>query len=210
MSVDHAGQRARATNVPVYKEYIPIQKQRRLVYNLLVVLVVATGSLALLVELDLVGDSLLPLGSGELVGLSLERLLLPLANVLLGRLELWVLSDLLVCARVDLLDIGRSNVGSEVRSELLLESLVILLLQRLHVLGDVSTDNVLLQDIRVEGLGLWVETGESLAVVGDEDTTVGGTLEGTEDSGSGGCSSETDIEVGLERSGLIVTDWDCQ
>jgi hypothetical protein len=36
---------------------------------------------------------------------------------------------------------------------------------------------------------------------------VGSTLEGTEDSVTGRGSSETDIEVGLERSGLVVADW---
>jgi hypothetical protein len=64
-----------------------------------------------------------------------------------------------------------------------------------------------LEDLGVELLGLGVVTGESLLVVGDEDTSVGSTLEGTEDSVTGRGSSETDIEVGLERSGLVVADW---
>lgn len=69
-----------------------------------------------------------------------------------------------------------------------------------------TTDDVLLEDLGVELLGLGVVTRESLLVVRDEDTTVRGTLHGTEDTGTSGSASETDIEVALERTGLVVTE----
>jgi hypothetical protein len=69
----------------------------------------------------------------------------------------------------------------------------------------VATDNILLENLGVEGLGLGVETGETLLGVGDEDTTVRSTLHGTEDTVTGGGAAETDIEVALEGAGLVVT-----
>jgi hypothetical protein len=83
--------------------------------------------------------------------------------------------------------------------------LVIFLLEGLHVLGDVSTDNVLLQGLGVQLLGLDVVTGEPLLVVGNVETTVRSTLQGTEDSVTGGGPLETDVEEDLERPGLVVT-----
>jgi hypothetical protein len=83
--------------------------------------------------------------------------------------------------------------------------LVIFLLQRLHVLGDVTTGDVLFQNLGVELLGLDVVTREPLLVVGDEDTTVGSTLQGTEQTVTGGGALETDIEEALEWTGLVIT-----
>lgn len=68
-----------------------------------------------------------------------------------------------------------------------------------------TTDDVLLENLGVDSLALWVESWESLLVVGDEDTTIRGTLHGTEDSVTGRGSSETDIEVGLEWPWLVLT-----
>jgi hypothetical protein len=42
--------------------------------------------------------------------------------------------------------------------------------------------------------------------VGDENATVGGTLEGTEHTVTGRGAAETDVEVALEGAGLVVTD----
>ena len=68
-----------------------------------------------------------------------------------------------------------------------------------------STDNVLLQDLGVQLLGLDVVSGEPLLVVGNVKSTVGGTLQGTEESVTGGGPLETDIEEDLERSGLVIS-----
>ena len=80
---------------------------------------------------------------------------------------------------------------------------VILLLQTLHVLSDVTTENVLLQHLSIQLLAFWVITWEALLVVGDIETAVTGALESTEHTGTGGGSLETNIEVDLERSGSI-------
>ena len=82
--------------------------------------------------------------------------------------------------------------------------LIIFLLQRFHVLSDVTTVDVLLQNLSVQLLRFDVVSRETLGVVGDEDTTVGSTLEGTEDTGTSRCPLETDIEEALERPGSIL------
>lgn len=99
---------------------------------------------------------------------------------------------------------GSSDVEQEKKEKYL--PLVVFLLKRLHVLGNVATNDVLLEDLGVELLGLGVVTRESLLVVGDEDTTVRGTLHGTEDTGTSRSASETYIEVALEGTGLVVTE----
>lgn len=68
-----------------------------------------------------------------------------------------------------------------------------------------STEDVLLEDLSVQLLALHVVSGESLLGVGDEDSTIGGTLHGTKETVTGGSPLETDIEVGLEWSwGILV------
>ena len=155
---------------------------------------------------DLLLDASAALLAGEGLRAELDGLGLPLGGVLLGGLELGVLADGLVSRGVDLLDVLRADLVSEVGRELLLEALVVLLLKVLHVLGDVATDNVLLENLSVEGLGLGVVAGEALLVVGDEDTTVRGTLHGTEDTVAGRGAAETDVEVSLEGAGLVVAE----
>ena len=75
--------------------------------------------------------------------------------------------------------------------------LVILLLKGFHVFRDVTTENVLLQDLIIELLGLGIVAREALLVMGDEDTTVGGTLEGTEHTRTSRRAFETNVEVAL-------------
>ena len=81
--------------------------------------------------------------------------------------------------------------------------LIVLLLERLHVLRHMPAEDVLLQDLGVELLGLRVVAGEALIVVRDEDTTVAGTLESTENTGTGGSAAETDIKEAREWTGSI-------
>lgn len=150
-------------------------------------------------------DTLLALLAGKRLLLVLEGLGLPLVVLGLG-LKLGVGTNLLVGLRVHLLDVVGSNVVGKVGRELLLEALVVLLLEGLHVLGDVATSDVLLEDLGVDGLGLGVETGETLLVVGDEETTVGSTLHGTEDTVTGGGAAETNIKVDLEGAGLVLAE----
>jgi hypothetical protein len=67
-----------------------------------------------------------------------------------------------------------------------------------------ATVDVLAEGVGIELLGLNVETGETVLGVGDEDATVGGTLESTEDTGTSGGTGQTDIQVGLEGAALTI------
>ena len=79
--------------------------------------------------------------------------------------------------------------------------LIIFLLKGLHVLSNVSTEDVLLQDLIIKLLGLRVVSREALLVVGDIKTTIGITLEGTEHTRTCRCALKTDIKETLEGSG---------
>jgi hypothetical protein len=70
----------------------------------------------------------------------------------------------------------------------------------------VATDNVTLERLGVERLGLGVVPGETLLVVGNVDAAVRRALERAKDTVAGGGAAETDVEVRLERAGLVVTN----
>ena len=63
-----------------------------------------------------------------------------------------------------------------------------------------TAEDVLAKGVGVEFLAFLVVSGESLLVVGDVETTVRGTLQGTEDTSTSGSSVEADIKEGLERA----------
>lgn len=171
--------------------------------------------------LDLRLDASPALLEGELGGHVLLGLRSPVLGLLAG-LERGVLANRSICVRVDLLHVLGTDAIGKVGRELLLEAgkevrstyftklgiadvpLVILLLKRLHVLRDVTTVDVLLQNLSVELLGLRVVARETLLVVGNEEATVGGTLEGTEHTGTSRRALETDVKVALERTRRIL------
>jgi len=160
-------------------------------------------------SLDLLLDLGLTLGLGELVVAVLLGLLLPeVLGLLLLTLDLLegVLTDLLVGILVELLKTVGLNVVVDVALELGLVTLLIVVGKSLHVLSDVTGEDVLAEGLGVELLGLNVETGETLLGVGDVKTTVGGTLEGGEDTGTGGGAGQTDIKVDLEGAALLTVD----
>jgi len=72
----------------------------------------------------------------------------------------------------------------------------------------VATDDVVAEGVGIELLGLDVVTGEAALGVGDEDTTVGGTLHGSEDTVTGGGADETNIKEGLEGAALAIVGLD--
>lgn len=189
--------------------------------------------------LDLDHNALLSLGVGELevslpllaLGVGLDENTLSLGDLLAdggGLLDLSTLgslSDLSVCLLVEGLKSGSLGLGeSELPlAELFLESVLVLLLEDVHVGLDVSTEDVvsvLLGVVSASGLALLngglaslardgfllleVVAGESLGVVGHVDATVNGTLEGTEDSVTGGGSNETNIEESAEWASVLV------
>ena len=73
------------------------------------------------------------------------------------------------------------STGSQfLPAEVLLELLLVLLLQRLHVLGHVETEDVLSVHVGVQLLSLGVVARESLLRVGDVETAVNGALQSSE------------------------------
>jgi hypothetical protein len=111
---------------------------------------------------------------------------------------------------------GRFSEGLFPSGELLGELLGVLSLEGLVVSLNVSSEDVFSVFLGVKGLlGLFdlsgltslvgnelslgdVGSGESLVLVGDVETTIDGSLHGTEDSVSSGGSDETNIEESLE------------
>lgn len=149
---------------------------------------------------------------GELVDLVLLGLGLPLSLGLLGTSVLVSLEGVLanggVGLGVDLLEVTSVDLVLNVLDELGLVALLILIGEGLHVLSDVTTDDVVLEGLSVELLGLDVVTGETAVGVGDEDTTVGCTLHGSEDTVTGGGADKTNIKEGLEGAALAIVGLD--
>lgn len=158
---------------------------------------------------DLLLNTLLALLAGEadrteLFALGLPLLLGLLLTSILVLLE-GVLTDGLVGLSVELLNVTSLNTSLLVLVELGAEALLIVVGKTLHVLSDVATEDVVAESLSVELLGLDVETGEAALGVGNEDTTVGGTLHGTEDTGTSGGTGKTDIKESLEgAAGALV------
>jgi len=159
---------------------------------------------------DLGLDLLLLLGLGKLVEPVLQGLGLPvvLGLLLLSTLLLLpgVLADLLVGLLVELLKTIGLEVVVDVARELGLVALLIVVGEGLHVLSNVAGKDVLAKSLGVELLGLDVETREAVLGVGDEETTVRSTLHGTENTGTSGSASETNIKEDLEGTALLTVD----
>ena len=64
---------------------------------------------------------------------------------------------------VHALEAVSSDAGLDEARELTLEGILVLLLQGLHVVGNVLSEDVLTVDFSIEFLGLTIETWESLA-----------------------------------------------
>lgn len=161
----------------------------------------------LLLHLGVEGSLLLGNAS---IALLLGKTLGAVSNVgvllllLLGGLGGGVLTDSLVSLGVHVLDLVGGDALLQEGGELLLVALLIFLLEVLHVLSNVDTEDVVAEELVVVGLGLDVVTRETGAGVGDVQTTVGGTLQGTEDTGTGGGAGNTDIKEGLEGTGTLL------
>lgn len=107
---------------------------------------------------------------------------------------------------VELLKTVSLNVVLDVAAELRLVALLVVIGEGLHVLSDVTTEDVLAEGLGVELLAFHVVSGETVLGVGDEDTTVGAALHGTEDTGTGGGTGETDIKEDLEWAALLTVN----
>lgn len=109
---------------------------------------------------------------------------------------------------VELLESIGLDVVLDVAVELRLVTLLIVVGEGLHVLGNVTGEDVLAEGLGVELLGFDVVSREAVLGVGDEETTVRGTLHGTEDASTGGGTSKTDIQEDLERAAGLAIDLD--
>merc|ERR1712121_508516 len=89
-------------------------------------------------------------------------------------------------------------------AELLLVRLFVVFKEALHIFGDMLAKDVFLVDFGVVLFALGVESGESPVAVGDVDASVNGALEGAEDLGSGGSTSQADVEVSAEGAVFSV------
>ena len=105
---------------------------------------------------------------------------------------------------VELLKTVGLDVIVDVAAELGLVALLVIIGKGLHVLSDVAGEDVLAEGLGIELLGLDVVTGEAVLRVGNEETTVRSTLHGTEDTGTGGGTGETDVQEDLERAALLA------
>jgi hypothetical protein len=111
-----------------------------------------------------------------------------------------------VCVLVELLKTVGLDIVIDVAAELRLVALLVVVGEGLHVLSDVTTEDVLAEGLGVELLAFNVVTGETVLGVGNEDTTVGATLHGTKDTGTGGGTGETDIQENLEWAALLTVN----
>lgn len=158
---------------------------------------------------DLSLNTSLLLLTGELARAVLLALGLPLLLGLLGAgllvLLEGILTDGLVGLEVGVLKVTSIDLALNVLDELRAVALLIIIGKGLHVLSNVATEDVAAESLGVELLSLNVETGEAVLGVGDEDTTVRGTLHGTENTGTGGGTDKTNVKEGLERTaGALV------
>ena len=106
---------------------------------------------------------------------------------------------------VELLNVTGLDFVLEVLVELALVAFLVVVGKSLHVLSNVATEDVVAESLGVELLGLDVVTGKAALGVGDEDTTVGGTLHGGEDTGTSGGAVKTNIKESLEgAAGTVI------
>jgi len=148
------------------------------------------------------------LGSDALLALSKSKtsraeLLVALDGLLLLLLEGRICTDSLVSILVDLLEVISLDALLLVAAELTIVCLRILLLELLHVVSDVATEDVLAESVSVKLLLLVVPTDKATLAVRDVETTVKSTLHGGEHTAASGGAVETDIEKSLERTTLV-------
>jgi hypothetical protein len=165
--------------------------------------------LKLLAQLGNLGlDAGLALLQRQLLLAVLEGLGLPLLLGLLGRVADVLLegvgADLLVRLGIQLLERVGLDLVLNVLDELALVALLIIIGKSLHVLSDVAAEDVLLENLGIQLLGLNVVAGEAVLGVGDEDATVRSALHDAKDAGTGRGAGQTDVEVGLEGAALLA------
>jgi len=149
----------------------------------------------------LLSNSVLSSGQAHL-GSVPSLLLTSLGVLLLG--VAWVGSNGVVALLVHGLESLAVDAGLDVLRELLGVGLLVVLLQFLHVLSDVATEDVFAVGLGVEVVLLVVVAWESLGGVWDVEATVDGSLKSAEDLVAGGGSGETGVQEASEWTWAIV------
>ena len=196
MVINCATQRTQAIRILGAQLFLSSRKSKPITHLL--------GELSLEVG-DLGSNVGLALLVGELRLLVLLRLSRPVLG-LLSRVEVRVLADLLEGVLVNFLNVLAANVVLEVRGKVLLKALVILLLKRLHELGNMATENVVAKDLGVEFLRLRVVARETTLIVRNENTAIRGTLHSTKHARTSRGALKTHVKVALERARLVITE----
>ena len=145
-------------------------------------------------------DTLLALGKSEA---SRTELLVALDGLALLLGEGRILTDALVSVLVDLLELVSVDALLLVAAELTVISLRILLKKLLHVVSDVTTEDVLAENLSVEGLLLVIPADKTALAVGDVEATIKSTLHSGEHTAAGGGAVQTNIEQSLEGTTLV-------
>jgi len=120
----------------------------------------------------------------------------------------WAGADGVVHLLVQGLHVLGVDAVLDVLAELAAVGLLVVLLQLVHVLADVAAEDVLAVRLGVELVGLSVVAWESLGGVGDVQTAVDGSLEGTEHLVAGGGSSQTGVQEASEWTWTFVVGFD--
>jgi len=110
----------------------------------------------------------------------------------------WVSSNSIVGFLVHSFQGFAVNAVLNVSGELFAVSFFVVLLQFIHVFGDVATEDVVAVGFGIELILVGVIAWESFGGVWDVEATVDGTFEGAENFVSGGGSGETGVEEASE------------
>jgi hypothetical protein len=117
-------------------------------------------------------------------------------------------SDGFVHLLVESFHVLRVNTVLDVLAELARVGLFVVLLELVHVLADVATEDVLAVRLGVEFVGIGVVAWESLGGMWDVQTAVNGALESTEHLVTGGGSSQTSVQEASEWTWTFVVGFD--
>lgn len=99
--------------------------------------------------------------------------------------------------------IGVQSSGKEL-GELALVTILILFLQVGHVVSNMLSENAVAVGLSIVLLRLLIESEESALTVGNVDASISNSLHHSEDLGSGGGASKSDVEDSLEWSAVSL------
>lgn len=144
----------------------------------------------------------LPFSMGKLLGGE------PFLGDLLSRLGFLfgILSDGGMCLLIHILHLVSGDTVLDEKGELTLECIFVIFLKMAHVIGYMLAEDVGTVDISAELAFLLVVTREAFFAVGNIETSVGSTLHGAKNFGSGGGTGKSNVKTGTEstRSFIVV------